>query len=43
MGRSFRTLTKVTILVGVLSLAALVLCHLALTDIAHGEADLTLE
>ncbi|HYN10863.1 MAG TPA: hypothetical protein VES67_26005 [Vicinamibacterales bacterium] len=28
---------------GVLSLIAIVVAHLALTDIAHGEADLTLE
>lgn len=30
-------------ILGVISLLALLLCHLALTDIAHGEPDLTLE
>ena len=34
---------KVTRAVGVVSLAALVLAALALTDISHGEADVTLE
>ena len=33
----------VTIILGALSLLALLLCHLALTDIAHGELDLTAE
>jgi uncharacterized membrane protein len=34
---------KVTLTLGVLSLLALVLSHLAVTDIAHGEANVELE
>jgi len=42
MPRSEKSLTLVVFL-AILSLAALFLAHLALTDIHHGEADLTLE
>ena len=34
---------KMAIALGVLSLLALVFSHLALTDIAHGEGNLTME
>lgn len=34
---------KITIFLAGLSLVALLFCHLALTDIHHGEADLRLE
>jgi hypothetical protein len=34
---------KITLFLSGLSLVALFVCHLALTDIHHGEADLTLE
>ena len=34
---------KVTIVLGLLSLLAGLITHLALTDIYHGEADVTLE
>jgi hypothetical protein len=36
-------LTQVSIGLGVLSLVAVFFAHLALTDIYHGEADVTLE
>lgn len=35
--------TWVTISLGILSIAAIGMCHLALTDIWHGEGDLSLE
>ncbi len=34
---------RMTIALGVLSLVALAVSHLALTDIAHGESDVSLE
>ena len=37
------TAAKLSIGLGVLSLAAVVVAHLALTDIWHGEADVRLE
>jgi len=37
------TIQKATLVLGVLSLAVLVLERLALTDIVHGEPDVTLE
>lgn len=36
-------LTAITLSLGILASLALVLSHLALTDIGHGEGDLTLE
>jgi len=41
--RNLKTLIRVTMVLGVLSLLAGVATHLALTDIYHGEADVTLE
>ncbi len=41
--RSLKTQVKMTIALGALSLLAGLIAHLALTDIYHGEADLTLE
>ncbi|MBI2926853.1 MAG: hypothetical protein HYY24_14245 [Verrucomicrobia bacterium] len=38
-----KNLIRVTLALGVLSLLALLFSHLALTDIAHGEADVELE
>ena len=38
-----RRLTAITFGLGILSCLALVLSHLALTDIEHGEGDLSLE
>ncbi len=38
-----KNLIKVTLALGVLSLFALLFSHLALTDIAHGEANVALE
>jgi len=38
-----KTQVRVTIALGVLSLLAGLITHLALTDIYHGEADVTLE
>lgn len=40
---NLKTQIRVTIVLGVLSLLAGLLTHLALTDIYHGEADVTLE
>ena len=40
---TFRTASRVSLWLGSLSLAALVLANLALIDIYHGEADTTLE
>lgn len=37
------TLTVATMALGVLSLGAIFFAHLALTDIYHGESDVTLE
>lgn len=41
--RNLETQIRVAIVLGALSLLAVVLTHLALTDIYHGEADVTLE
>ena len=41
--RNLKTQIRVTMALGVLSLLAGLLTHLALTDIYHGEADVTLE
>jgi len=41
--KNLKTLIRVTIGLGVLSLLGGVFSHLALTDINHGEAELTLE
>jgi hypothetical protein len=41
--KDFRCHIKIGIVLGFLALASLGLGHLALTDIAHGEADLALE
>jgi hypothetical protein len=38
-----KTYIRMTIALGVLSLLALAFSHLALTDIAHGESDVSLE
>lgn len=40
---NLKTQIRVTIVLGVLSLLAVLITHLALTDIYHGEADVTLE
>jgi hypothetical protein len=40
---NLKTRIRVTIVLGVLSLLAVLITHLALTDIYHGEADVTLE
>jgi uncharacterized membrane protein len=40
---SLITQARLTFRLGILSLVAVVLSHLALTDIRHGEQDLTLE
>lgn len=40
---NLKTQIRVTIVLGMLSLLAGLLTHLALTDIYHGEADVTLE
>lgn len=40
---SLKTQIRITIGLGMLALGAGVLGHLALTDIAHGEPDVTLE
>ena len=40
---NLKTQIRVTIALGVLSLLAVLITHLALTDIYHGEADVTLE
>jgi hypothetical protein len=42
MGK-LKTQIRVTIALGVLSLLAVLITHLSLTDIYHGEADVTLE
>jgi hypothetical protein len=39
----FRTQIKVTMILGAITLLAGYVCHLALTDIYHREADVTLE
>ena len=41
--RNLKTQIRVTMVLGVLSLLAGVATHLALTDIYHGEADVTFE
>jgi hypothetical protein len=41
--RNLRTQIRVTIVLGGLSLLAGLITHLALTDIYHGEPDVTLE
>jgi hypothetical protein len=41
--RNLKTQIRVTIALGALSLIAGLITHLALTDIYHGEADVTLE
>lgn len=41
--RNLKTQIRVTIALGALSLLAGLMTHLALTDIYHGEADVTLE
>jgi hypothetical protein len=41
--RNLRTQIRVTIVLGGLSLLAGLIAHLALTDIYHGEPDVTLE
>ncbi len=40
---NLKTQIRVTIALGTLSLLAVLITHLALTDIYHGEADVTLE
>jgi hypothetical protein len=40
---NLKTQIRVTIVLGALSLLAVVIAHLALTDIYHGEVDVTLE
>lgn len=40
---TLRTASRVSLWLGLLSLAALVLANMALLDIYHGEADTTLE
>jgi len=40
---NLKTQIRVTIVLGTLSLLAVLITHLALTDIYHGEADVTLE
>ena len=40
---NLKTQIRVTIVLGMLSLLAVLITHLALTDIYHGEADVTLE
>jgi hypothetical protein len=40
---SDKTLIKLTFIFGCLSLISLLLCHLALTDIAHGEPNVSAE
>lgn len=40
---SMKKLIRMAMALGVLSLVAVLLSHLALTDIAHGESDLTWE
>jgi len=39
----FKNQIRITIALGILSILAGILSHLALTDIYHGEGDLTLE
>ncbi len=41
--QELRTITRLTIGLGVVSVVAILASHLALTDIWHGEGDLTLE
>ncbi len=40
---TLRTSAQRSFLLGIVALAAVVVCHLALTDIWHGEGDLSLE
>jgi len=40
---NLKTQIRVTIVLGALSLLGVLITHLALTDIYHGEADVTLE
>ena len=40
---NLKTQIRVTIVLGALSLLAVLIAHLALTDIYHGEVDVTLE
>jgi hypothetical protein len=40
---NLKTQIRVTIVLGMLSLLAVLITHLALTDIYHSEADVTLE
>jgi type IV secretory pathway VirB2 component (pilin) len=41
--KSLREWIKLSFALGILSLIAVIACHLALTDIWHGEGDLSLE
>lgn len=41
--KGLKICNRVTLALGVLSIVAIGMCHLALTDIYHGESDLTLE
>lgn len=41
--KNLRTSARVTVVLGALSIAALIIAHLALTDIYHGEGDQTAE
>jgi hypothetical protein len=41
--RKLKTSATISIGLGILSVIAILMCHLALTDIWHGEGDLTLE
>ena len=40
---NLKTQIRVTIVLGALSLLAVLIAHMALTDIYHGEVDVTLE